>query len=709
MKPLASTLVTILEAPRGQPSAVDIAFLHPFIAAINDCSMITVLDRDGAILYANEKFCAHTGFERHELIGTRHSAIDVEKLQFNERLGTWKQREGRCAWRGEVESRAQSGAELWTDTTVTPILYGAGEPNGFLCLHHDISSKKEVEHTLMKSRQHEEQMLRMSTEWLWEMDREFRFTMVSDGIRRMGHDPRRFLGKQRWDISGDGNEQKWQEHRSTLAAHKPFKGFEYCIRDEDAPTKLRWFCVSGEPCFDESGQFTGYKGLGWDTTSQRAQQEAMWQLANVDSLTGLPNRMRFHETLKQTIEAESGLITALILINLDDFKSVNDRNGTKAGDYLLVAMTQHLKDALIPPDFVARIASDEFAIVRYGVEDANELTDILDILVHSLQMRQNSAELAKQSISIGASLHPIDAKSPEELLKNAQLALHVAKRNGGNQYVVFSSENCEIATRQSELVEQMHQALDRGELALHYQPIVDPTRRIVVGLEALLRWQTQSGELLAPGAFWGAFSNMALASRIGKFVMQAAIAQAGEWKRLQIPFGKVAFNVTSADFAAGGFTKSLERLLFKHGLDPFEICIEVTEGMFLGASANRVTLELLGLSEMGVEIAFDDFGTGYASLMHLKLPIDRLKIDRSFVDNIEFDATNSAIVQAVAKLGQSLGKFITVEGVETASQSNILKEMGCCQQQGYLFSKPLPADDVSNFIKSFSGVAVDAQ
>lgn len=561
MKSLSPFEITGLDALTEYSNLTEHDLLRASIAAINDSAMLTMMDRDGSILHANEKFCAHAGYSQKEIVGKRHDILHTKSAQKVKHYAMLEQLHRCGTWRGTLPLRHKNGTDIWTHTTVTPILNSTAEPDWYLCLHHDITDSKRTEQALMQIRLREAQMLKMGADWYWEIDRNFRFTTLSDGIRRVGEDPARYIGKCRWELSADGDDLKWKEHRATLLAHKPFTSFEYRIRSEAAPNQWKWFCTSGEPCFDEAGQFSGYRGLGRETTFQRNQQEAMWRLANVDSLTGLPNRLQFIEALHQAIRNPSHLTTALMLIDLDNFKSFNDSHGLQAGDSLLIALAQHLTDTLLPSDFVARIASDEFAVIRQGLKTVGELTDTLDVLIHSLQAERNQSELTKQSISIGVSLHPTDAKTAEDLLKDAQLALHVAKRNGGNQHVIFTQEHYRSAASQSELIEKMHQALDKGELVLHYQPIVDPRNRIIIGLEALLRWKSPQDGLLAPGAFWGSFDNMALASRIGQFVLREAIEQAGRWKRQQIPYGKVAVNVTSADFVAGGFTKSLKQLL----------------------------------------------------------------------------------------------------------------------------------------------------
>lgn len=667
--------------------------------AITDAGLVTILDANGIIVHASAGFHNLTGHKDAELIGKSCPILrsfSTSKSEYSNLVETVTKGND---WQGEIAIRHTNGTEVWLHTSITPKLNGNGTPQSYICLHQDITERRKAEHLLLKNQIIQTQMQSMSAQWFWETDENHNLRHLSEGFTRTGINPADIIGLPRWRFACEGDRDQWVKHQALLNSHMPFRQFEYKVRMENASLPV-WLSDSGDPIFDEAGQFRGYRGIGWETTTERLQQEALWRLANIDPLTNLPNRQLFTETLRAKTTAKPNEAMSLILIDIDDFRSINDSQGNEAGDEILIALALHLKNYLRNGEFISRIASDEFAVIQDGQEDQEGIAASLGRLVNSLHDHQYGPGLSRHSISVGAALHPQDAEQADDLLKNAQIALHRAKENGGNQFALYSTEFFHQFMHKSQVVQDVHKAMDRDEMLLHYQPIMDATNNRIKGVEALLRWSCPQRGVIAPAQFWASFSNGALAARIGRFVLKQAVSQAAQWKQDGVEVGKVAINVTSADFASGNFSQTLTELIQTNGLLPSDICIEVTEGMFLGQTADKVITELKELSRLGVEIAFDDFGTGYASLMHLKLPIDRLKIDRSFVQEIECDPTNSAIVKAVAHLGKDLGKAITVEGVETQGQSDLLREMGCHEQQGYLYSRPLPPDAIPGFIRA---------
>jgi EAL domain-containing protein (putative c-di-GMP-specific phosphodiesterase class I) len=305
----------------------------------------------------------------------------------------------------------------------------------------------------------------------------------------------------------------------------------------------------------------------------------------------------------------------------------------------------------------------------------------------------------KCTISLGLTIFPDDATKPSDLLKNADLALYRAKERGRDRYELFTGEMRTSIESSYQLHHDVQQALATGAFCLAYQPIVSASGSQRVSFEALLRWNHPERGLLLPAAFEEVFDDPKVASQIGRQVIDRAICQAAAWERSGLEFGRIAVNVTSADFALGGFAEYVDSKLREHGVSPERLCIEVTERVFLGRSADGVAAALQKLHDMGVEIALDDFGTGFASLSHLKkLPIDRLKVDCSFVRDMETNPDNMAIVRTITHLGQSLGIKVTAEGVETPSQVTLLRAMGCDTMQGYLFSKPMDAAQVEAYL-----------
>ena len=461
---------------------------------------------------------------------------------------------------------------------------------------------------------------------------------------------------------------------------------------------LYWVATTIIPRLDAYGNVTHYVACRFDITEQKQAQQRLVEAATTDPLTGLLNRFAFQRALAQEIirATESSGQAAVAMLDLDNFKDINDIYGHQTGDELLKIVAHRIKQALRPTDTVARFGGDEIAIVLTPISGESELRDLLENVQKAVQLPLNLG-IAKTIVyaSIGVGCFPQDGKDSPELLKNADIALYSAKRLGRNRYEFFTEALQMATTRRIKLQDDARNGLIRGEFLLHYQPIISLSTGAPESMEALLRWQHPELGLIAPGRFMEVFDDHRVTASIGNFVRTAVVAQAAEWQRAGIPFGKLAINTTAADFARLGYTERLLDELHACGLSVDAIAIEVTEGMFLGRQEVRVREELDRLHRAGFEIAFDDFGTGYASLTHLKeLPLDRIKIDRSFIQGLAVDESDRKIVRGIIALAHSLGLIVTAEGIETEEQMALLKEMGCDRIQGYLISKPLAAEAV---------------
>jgi diguanylate cyclase (GGDEF)-like protein len=440
-----------------------------------------------------------------------------------------------------------------------------------------------------------------------------------------------------------------------------------------------------------------------EITERKKLQDKLWILAKLDSLTGLPNRLLFNETLRDAIASavESGSTLGVALMDLDHFKEINDTLGHDAGDELLKIVATRLQSALEGGGTIARLGGDEFAVLILGQESDDAIGGAIANMERALAEPIDLAGTMRScSASIGVTVYPHDATEPRDLLKNADLALYRAKSLGRGRTDHFTPDLRAAINRRVALQESALDAIQDDEFELFYQPIVPSDAAQPVSFEALLRWRHPVQGLLAPGAFEELFEDAKVAVAIGDRVIDRALAQAAAWEAEGLAFGRVAVNVTSADFAFGCFATRLEGKLAQFKVAPEKVCIEVTERVFLGSGTAHVTEALHLLDMLGVEIALDDFGTGYASLSHIKAyPIGRLKIDRSFVKDMQDNQDSLSIVQAIVQLGSGLGLAVTAEGVENEKQCILLRSMGCGSLQGYYFSRPMPAADISHFLK----------
>jgi diguanylate cyclase (GGDEF)-like protein len=454
-----------------------------------------------------------------------------------------------------------------------------------------------------------------------------------------------------------------------------------------------------------------------DMTNRRAVEERIRLAAQRDVLTGLPNRALFQTTLDAALSrAEaSGERIGLILIDLDAFKEVNDTLGHEAGDAVLKEVARRLGRAIGAQDLVARLGGDEFVVIASCEKHHHQPSRrihalsraILDVLKPAMGV---SGRVVSPRASLGLALYPEHAASPTDLFTNADLALYAAKAAGRNRATLFvPALRADIEHRVS-VAREMRSALEVGGLIPYYQPKIDLATGRIIGFEALARWQHPTRGLLSPASFSTAFDDAEIGIAIGHVLARQIFADIAGWIAQGYDPGRVFLNLSSAQFAQENLADCLIDDLSAAGLAHDRIGVEVTETVLLGGHGDRVSAILSTLHRAGVRVALDDFGTGYASLTHLKqYPVDEIKVDRSFVRDLERDPNDAAIVTAVVQLGQNLGLDVTAEGVETEAQAAFLREQGCAYAQGYLYSKPMPQSRVPWFLNKHGGKAASLE
>ncbi|MCW1937017.1 EAL domain-containing protein [Pseudomonas sp. MDMC_285] len=420
------------------------------------------------------------------------------------------------------------------------------------------------------------------------------------------------------------------------------------------------------------------------------------QLALHDGLTKLPNRLLLEDRINQNILKlqRNGGYFALLFMDLDGFKPVNDAFGHHVGDQLLVAVAQRLRAHLRANDSLARIGGDEFVLLaelRHPDDASNVASHVVGLLSQPFEIDGHELRV---STSVGIALYPGDGIDQQELLINADAAMYHAKSLGKNGYSFFESSMNTNARQQLQLLHDLRAALERGELCLHYQPKFASGSGRMLGAEALLRWQHPQQGLLAPVRFIGLAEKTGLIIPIGDWVLDEACRQMRLWYEQGHQDWRVAVNLSALQFCHGELVETVRQTLARHALPANCLTLEITESTAMhDVSASQVILEQL--AEMGVDIAIDDFGTGYSSLLYLKrLPANELKIDRGFVRDLEHDGDDMAIVSAIVALGQALDLRIVAEGVETPEQQAFLTELGCDSLQGYLLGHPLPPEHI---------------
>ena len=458
-----------------------------------------------------------------------------------------------------------------------------------------------------------------------------------------------------------------------------------------------WWSLTGKPAFDESGNYLGYIGTGSDVTERKVAERRITMLAHHDPMTGLLNRTKFTEHLNSCVARleRYGTPFSVMFLDLDQFKSINDSHGHMAGDQLLVQVAQRIQAMLRETDLPARLGGDEFAIIlpNDGTEEVVGRLAARIIQEIGRPYLVDDEEI-KIGLSIGIAVAPINGSRPDQILRNADLALYRAKADGRSVYRFFESQMDAEARERRLLETELHNAVRNNELMLYYQPLVSASDGAPTGFEALVRWNHPVRGLVAPADFIPVAEQSSLIVEIGDWtIMQACMAAAGWPDHLT-----VAVNLSARHFARSDIPMVVKRALAISGLAAPRLEIEITEGLLM-ENPDAVVEKLGEIRALGVTIAMDDFGTGYSSLSYLlKFPFDRIKIDRSFVVASSEDEVARDFLKAIAALGKTLKLKITAEGVETKAQADFLSEIACQQLQGFYFSQPLDHIDLPHYL-----------
>ncbi len=657
----------------------------------------TVMDNfaDGAEMLAYQRARGDFGKDSEWVETTARPLIDSQPVHLGPKEYLRKTRSGRTL---EVKSRALADG-------------------GVVRTFADVTHFVEAQAALHRSEARFRSLTALSSDWFWEQDENFRFVKVVGDTFSAGHFPEsEFIGKTRWETGVIGvSPEQWAAHRALLESHQTFRNLEF--QRPGANGEVRWISIGGMPIFDAEGNFCGYRGVGTDITEQKRREDESQRLAFYDTLTGLPNRRLLLDRLAQAmvVSGRNQKHGALLFIDLDNFKDLNDTMGHDVGDQLLERVANRLVTCIRQGDTVARFGGDEFVVMLEDLQGdlkgaSDQVKTVSEKILATLNLPfELGGKTHYSTPSIGIAVFSGQVDGVDELLKRADLAMYQAKSAGRNTLRFFDPEMQAAVTQRAALEVDLRHGLERGELVLHYQTVVSHQGR-VTGVEALVRWHHPQRGLVPPNQFIPVAEQTGLILPIGQWVLKTACAQLVEWA--EDPLTKyltLSVNISAREFHEADFVAETMRMLKQSGANANLLKLELTESLLLGDIQD--TGKKMGqLRESGVRFALDDFGTGYSSLSYLRqLPLDELKIDQSFVRDVLTDPNDAAIAKTIIALAHSLGLSVVAEGVETTGQREFLARHGCESFQGYLFGLPLPVAEINLADLAISFVATESE
>jgi diguanylate cyclase (GGDEF)-like protein/PAS domain S-box-containing protein len=575
-------------------------------------------------------------------------------------------------------------------------------------LHQEVSRRHEAVTALKESERRFRETVDLLPQSVFETDRDGRVVFCN----RCAHDLSGYsaedlaVGLQLSQFFAVEEGDRLQEVFQQIMTGQRLVNSQFTVRKKDGSTLPALVSVDA---MASQGEIIGIRGSIVDISDRVQTEETLRQnearlnyLAFHDTLTDLPNRTLFQDRLEHALARARrfGSQLALLIIDLDRFKNFNDSLGHDMGDQVLWKAACQLRNGLREVDTLARIGGDEFVIVMENVaSQADVITvakKVLSLLVQPISLREHQLFL---TASVGISLYPQNGEDVSSLMRKADRAMHQAKNKGGDCFSFFSAEADDLVEERLFLENDLRQAVDRHELLLHYQPQIDLVSGRLVGVEALVRWQHAERGMIPPGAFIPLAEETGLIVSIGEWVLRAACIQGQLWQQAGLPPVRVAVNISTWQVRQPDFVDMVERILEESGFDPRLLELEITESAVMDNVPEAVRI-LNIFQQRGISLAMDDFGTGYSSLSSLqRLPLSKLKIDRSFIREVTSNANDAALTSSVIALGRTMGLGVVAEGVETEEQLHFLQQMNCAQVQGFLFSKPLPAREVAALFK----------
>ena len=681
--------------------ASEVSYQH-LIETTHD--LVHSISADGKFIFVNNAWCKALGWSREEAL-----KLDFRQLVKPAQLAHCQSHflelpHGGSISHIETTFIAKDGHEIMVEGNLSSIFID-GAFAGTQGFFRDVTERKRAEAQLKLAAKVFEQ----SNEAFLIADADNNIVMVNHAFTVItGYSEAEVLGKNPHLLSSDFHDENFYRTMwDCIDTHGHWQG-ELLDRRKDGCLYSKWLSISR--VLDAQGHVVNYIGIFSDITQHKQDQEHIQQLAHFDALTGLPNRILLNDRISHALSMAQRNHTqlAVMFLDLDHFKNVNDSLGHRIGDALLVQVAKRLSSVIREEDTVSRFGGDEFILMFQDINTdgaAHVARKLLESIAQSYQIEQHDLVITS---SIGIAMFPADGDNFESLSKCADVAMYRAKHDGRNNYRFFTQEMQAYSARRLKLETALHHALERDQLCLHYQPQMSLANGRIIGAEALLRWQHPELGMVSPSEFIPIAEDSGLILSIGEWVLRTAVHQMKSWMDSSMAPMIIAVNLSAVQFRHPDLPELITQILDEVQLPPQYLELELTEGVSMDDPLGAIAV-MDRLHDRGIRMSIDDFGTGYSSLSYLKrFRVYKLKIDQSFVRDITDDPEDKAIVSAIISLANSLGLQTIAEGVETSGQLAFLREQGCDEAQGYYFSKPLLAEQFEAFVQTRSGLPIEA-
>lgn len=668
--------------------------LSNFKNALDASSIVAITDVNGVISYVNDKFCELSQYTKEELIGQTHQLLSIEYSSpgLEEIYSTVS---SNSIWHGEIKNQSKDGSYYWTDTTVIPFLSDVKEQEQYIFIHQDISKRIQIETVLETALKNDfQQTIKQLQNCIFKVQKDDNNQIIfvfSEG--KLAENIKLTTDY----VKGLTPEHALPNHSGIHLTKKLEEAFQGAYVNFEISLFNAYFFVNLSP-FYRNGTIQEVVGSVIDITLQQENEQTISKLEFYDQLTSLPNRLKLKLLLKEELQRAKAdhYTSALLFIDLDRFKRINEMFGHDIGDELLIQIAERLTNVIGPTNIAARLSGDEFVVFlkRVNEQEAQIIAEkLIKAISEKLGIRHVETTITP---SIGISLFPRDSDDVDSLIITAESAMHFAKSEGKNTFRFFDEKLQNSLVKRILLETALSEAIEKNQFTLHYQPKVHSGTGKIVGAEALLRWQNPMLGNVSPADFIPVAEETNDIIPIGEWVLDESIKQLKKWQNNGLDDFILSINVSVKQLTGSDFLKKLQQTLQHYKVDPTTVQIEITESSMVNIEE---TLKIInGMKEIGVTIAIDDFGTGYSSLKYLRhLPIDVLKIDQSFVR--ELSEVNKSIIKTVINLAENMNLNVIAEGVETMEHVSFLSEHHCTEMQGYYFSKPLPVEQFEEFLK----------